>query len=264
MVADFIGISLGEKKILKPVDINMIIPPKVQKWLDKGIFPQRVMLSGAVGVLDTALEVAAQLQNVSITEIEKGLHADTSIFRDDGTSFKIGDNSDDYESVRGLIKWSNQKPTAPKRIIILENIERASREAPQALLKLIEEPPPSSVFLFTTRNHHQILDTIISRMTVLRVSHSTEDFEISDEVREFIFGKDIIAKFQKIDELIATSKEEKTGKQPVLDFLHELILQARLFDEHRVHLSDIFETYQAVRGNTNQKLSLERLALKFS
>lgn len=264
MVTNFVGAGVGEETIY--FSLSMVLPSKIQKWLDKGIFPQRIMLSGTTEVFETALHIASILQGISVSEIEKGVHADTSVFRDDGMSFKIGktDNSDDYESVRGLIKWSNQKPTAPKRIIILENIERASRDAPPALLKLIEEPPPSAVFLFTTRNHHQILDTILSRMTVVRVAPEEKDFEISDEVREFIFGKDLIAKFQKIDELIAASKEEKTGKQPILDFLQELILQARFFDEHRVHLSDIFETYQAVRGNTNQKLCLERLALKFS
>lgn len=240
-----------------------MLPTKIQKWFDRNIFPQRVILSGTTGVFDMAVAIASLLQNVPISEIEKGVHADTTVFRDDGNTFKIGGDSEDHCSVRGLIKWSTQKPIAHKRIIILENLERTSRDAPHALLKLIEEPPASAVFLFTTHNHHQILDTILSRMTVVRISSSAEDFEISDEVREFIFGKDLIAKFQTVDDLIAKMKKEGTGKQIILDFLYELILQTRFFNEHRTHLSDVFETYQAIRQNVNPKLSLERLALRF-
>lgn len=241
-----------------------MFPKKIQKWLDKDLFPQRVMLSGAKGAFRTAVQIASVLQQVPVASIEKSVHSDTAVFRDEGNSFKIGENDQDSSSVRGLIKWSAQKPTAPYRLMVLENLERASRDAPQALLKLIEEPPPLAMFLFTTQNHHQILDTILSRMIVVRLADPVEDFEVSDDVRAFLYGKDLIEQFQKIEELITSAKENKKEKKTVLNFLQELLLQARFFEEKRIHLSDIFETYQAIRQNVNHKLALERLALKLA
>ena len=104
---------------------------------------------------------------------------------------------------------SKSKPTSPHRIIILENLERASHQAPQALLKLIEEPPPHSIFIFTTKNHHQLLDTILSRMTVIRIPHEKQDFEISDEIQNFLAGKNTIEKFQ----LITNKKIQRRKRQ---------------------------------------------------
>ena len=141
---------------------------KIQKWLDAGVCPQRVLLSGGGNNLETALAMAAQLQGVSAEKISSGIHSDTVVFRDLGKSFKIDwsesakrDGQGEYENVRGLIRWAHQKPSEGKyRIAILENFERVTRDAPHGLLKLIEEPPSQTIFLFTTRNHHQLLDLL--------------------------------------------------------------------------------------------------------
>ncbi|MCF7905582.1 hypothetical protein K9L63_00085 [Candidatus Gracilibacteria bacterium] len=253
----------------------MLIPSKIQKWLRADAFPQRVILSGDKSALDMAIEVASQLQDFPREKIEKGIHSDTILFRDTGKSFKIDwsdtakkEGQGEYENVRGMIRWAHQKPTeGTYRIIILENLERVSHVAPHALLKLIEEPPARSVFLFTTRNHHQLLDTILSRMTVVRLAQEHRDFEVSDEIREFLDHTDLIRKFQLIEDLQKKSKDnedKKINRTVFYDFLERTIQHARLFDQHRKHLDLLFETHQSISQNINPRFALERLAVKIT
>lgn len=237
---------------------------KIEKWLSKDFFPQRVLLSGNGNLISTAIEIAAKIQKSSVSSIESGICADTLIFRDEGISFKMGDkNNPPKESVRGLIKWISQKPIMPYRIIVLENFERLSREAPHAILKILEEPPPQAIFLFTTQNHHRIMATILSRMTVVREPSFFEDFEISDEIKMFFQGKNLIWKFKKIEKLIEKSKKEK-DRSLIHTFVNDLIIHARFFESYQKHLELLLETQKNLSGNINAKLCLEKIALKMT
>ncbi len=252
-----------------------MIPPKIQKWLDAEIFPQRVILSGGNNGLEIALEIAKNLQQTTLEKIERGIHSDTLVFRDTGKSFKIRwsdqakkDDQGEHENAQGVIRWAYQKPSEGKyRIVILENFERVSNDAPHSLLKLIEEPPVNAVFIFTTRNHHQLLDTIISRMTVVRLPNEEEDFIISDEIKEFLEGKNLIRKFQTIEELNKSSRDnvnKKIDRTVFFDFLENTICHARFFERHHSHLDLLFETHSAISQNINPRFALERLAVKIT
>jgi len=252
----------------------MAIPLKAQKWLNSGIFPQRVLLSGEGDLLKDALLIAASLQECDITEIEKGANLDTIVFRDSGKSFKIDfseaakkDNQSEYENVRGMIKWANHKPISKQRIVILENFDRVWREANHALLKILEEPPTKAVFIFTTRNHHKILDTILSRMTVVCCSsEDNEQLEISDNIKTFLEDKNLIIKFKQINDLDTMSKENKESKinrQVFLKFLEQCVNYARLVGNYQA-IEDILEVIMSIEKNQNPKFSLERLAIKLT
>jgi DNA polymerase III delta prime subunit len=251
------------------------IPLSVQKWIQAETFPQRVLFSGGSNSFDTVLEIASALQGVPKEIIEKGIHSDTIIFRDTGKSFKIDwsniakkEEQGEFENVRGLIRWSHQKPSeGTYRIALLENFERVSRDAPHALLKLIEEPPIKTIFLFTTRNHHQLLDTILSRMTIVRLGRETEDFEIRDEIRNFFESQNLIKKFQYIEELNNQSKIGKNSKierSVFFEFLEEMIRHARFFEKYQLYTELLFETHQAITQNVNPRFALERMAIKMT
>ncbi|MCF7812039.1 hypothetical protein K9M59_00300 [Candidatus Gracilibacteria bacterium] len=252
-----------------------MIPAQIQKWLKSDNFPQRVLLSGGNIGKEIALEIAAQLQKTTPEKIKKGIYSDVLFFPDTGKSFKIDwsdaakkDEQSEYENVRGLIRWSHQKPNeGTYRIVILENIERLSRESPHALLKLIEEPPLKTIFLFTTRNHHQLLETVLSRVTIVRLPTQDKDFEVSEDIKNFFEGKSLIPKFQKIDELDKASKDNKDKKidrRVFLSFLEDLIRYIRLFRKYQEHMGILFETHQAIGQNINPRLCLERLAVKIT
>ncbi|MDH3324799.1 MAG: hypothetical protein OEL89_04115 [Candidatus Peregrinibacteria bacterium] len=247
---------------------------KITKWLEKGVFPQRILLSGGEDLAEIALEIAAKLQNCTQEEIEKGIQPDTIFFRDTGKSFKIDfsdtakrDGQSQHENVRGMIKWAHQKPVSNKRIVILENFERISHDANHALLKLLEEPPINAIFIFTTQNHHKLLDTILSRITVVRVPLLEKDFEIEDEISDFLKGKNLISKFKQIEALDKESKDnpdKKINRKVFINFLEKCVLHARLFNEYHDCLEMILETMQAISSNQNTKFTCERLAIKLT
>jgi len=245
---------------------------KINSWLASGKFPARVLLSGSGNLLDLALEIAAKLQGKSREIIESGLDADTTIFRDTGKTFRIDwsdsakkDDQSETENVRGMIKIAHQKPLAPYRIIILENIERVGRDASHAMLKLIEEPAEKVIFIFTTKNHHKLLDTIISRVSVVQVTADEQDFVMSDEAEEFLNGRSVIQKFRIIEKLDKESREnpaKKINRQIFLTFIEELIAVSRILPKYNKNLETLLETHNAITGNLSPRFSLERLALK--
>ena len=243
-----------------------MIPLKIEKWLSSSVFPQRVMLSGMGDNIAIALEIAARLQGVDQEMISKGLHADTTIFRDKGKSFKIDfseaakrDEQGEFENVRGLIRWAHQKPTANHRIAILENFERISRDAPHALLKLIEEPPAKTIFLFTTQNHHQILQTILSRVTVVPLA-TPETPIVSEKAHEFLAQKTRAAQFSWIEAFIKHTREDH-NRAAAVTLIENLMQQDRM--QAGKNLNTLWETHQALKANVNQRFALERMALKF-
>jgi DNA polymerase-3 subunit delta' len=60
-------------------------------------------------------------------------------------------------------------------------VQEASQEAANALLKLLEEPPPGSLFILTTVDPRRLLPTIRSRAVTLRLGRLADG-----EVREFL------------------------------------------------------------------------------
>ncbi len=248
---------------------------KIQSWLNNKCFPARVLLSGTGNLLEIAISIAQHLQKNSRENIASGLDPDTIIFRDNGKSFKIDwsdtakkEGQSEYENVRGIIKLAHQKPVAPYRIIILENLERVTREASHALLKIIEEPAEKVIFIFTTKNHHKLLNTIISRVSVVNIGNSLNDIELSEELNNFLDKKkNLSGKFKIIEELDKKSREnlqKKIDRTVFLEFLEDLITVARLLPKYAPNLEILLETHQAISSNLSPKFCFERLALKIN
>ncbi|MDD8015593.1 MAG: DNA polymerase III subunit gamma/tau [Acidobacteriota bacterium] len=68
---------------------------------------------------------------------------------------------DDVRSLRESVKY---KPLQSRyKVIIIDEVHQLSREAFNALLKTLEEPPPKTVFIFATTEFHKVPATIVSR-----------------------------------------------------------------------------------------------------
>lgn len=65
---------------------------------------------------------------------------------------------------------------APHRVIVIEQTERLNVSSANALLKILEEPPPSVIFLLIAEQMSTVLPTVISRCQVFRFS----SHELSD------------------------------------------------------------------------------------
>ncbi len=107
-------------------------------------------------------------------QLAEGTHPDTIFLRDDGESLKV-------EEIRETIRRTSLTFDSPYFLVCIENMERLTEEAANALLKTLEEPSPRVVFLMTTNNIYRIPATIISRVFTLELGG------ISDtELRQYI------------------------------------------------------------------------------
>jgi DNA polymerase III subunit delta' len=79
---------------------------------------------------------------------------------------ELGANLND---IRGLIDMAGYRPFEGKhRVFILDDADRLSSESQNALLKTLEEPPPSSSFVLVTSRPELLLITVRSRCPMLR------------------------------------------------------------------------------------------------
>lgn len=66
--------------------------------------------------------------------------------------------------IRSLLRWANMRPFNDKpRIALIDHADRLREEAANALLKLLEEPPPDFILILTAENPEDILPTLRSR-----------------------------------------------------------------------------------------------------
>ncbi len=80
------------------------------------------------------------------------------VFEIDGASNR---GIDDVRSLRESVKY---KPIHSRnKVIIIDEVHMLTKEAFNALLKTLEEPPPHTVFIFATTEFHKVPATIVSR-----------------------------------------------------------------------------------------------------
>jgi len=87
----------------------------------------------------------------------RGVHADVELIKTEGLSIKI-------DEVRELITRSSWSPSvAQYRVVIIEDADRLTESAANALLKAIEEPGLRTVWLLCAPTLTDVLPTIRSR-----------------------------------------------------------------------------------------------------
>ncbi len=75
-----------------------------------------------------------------------------------------GASNNGVAEVRDIIEASRYAPSRDRfKIYIIDEVHMLSTAAFNALLKTLEEPPPSVKFIFATTEYHKIPDTILSR-----------------------------------------------------------------------------------------------------
>jgi DNA polymerase-3 subunit delta' len=75
------------------------------------------------------------------------------------------------EQVRGLQRlFATTTSMSPRRAVVIDAIDDLERNAANALLKNLEEPPPDTLFLLVSHSPERLLPTIRSRCRLLRLS----------------------------------------------------------------------------------------------
>ncbi|MFQ5576042.1 MAG: ATP-binding protein [Anaerolineae bacterium] len=139
--------------------------------------PQSLLVTGAPqlgkATLARALAMALTCQDTpkpcgrcsACQKIQSGNHPDVTILDTPGNgppeSLKI-------EQIRALQKDLSLRPFESRhKIAILCDFERATASAANALLKTLEEPPPSVNLILTAQTVNRLLPTIVSRCQII-------------------------------------------------------------------------------------------------
>lgn len=108
-------------------------------------------------------------------DIIQGHHPDVKILEPENGSIKI-------EQMREMQREAFLAPhRSPYRIFIIADMEKATPEAANSLLKTLEEPPPHSIFILTALSADLLLPTIVSRCQVLNLRPVPENL-----IREYL------------------------------------------------------------------------------
>lgn len=100
------------------------------------------------------------------------------------------------DNIRNLIAEAQQSSIdSDYKVFILDECHQLSRAAWDASLKLIEEPPVNSIFIFCTTNPDKIPDTILSRVQRFDFRRVPKDI-ISNRL-SFIMNEEVHKDFEK-------------------------------------------------------------------
>jgi DNA polymerase III subunit delta' len=144
------------------------LPPALLMAGPAGIGKRRVAsaVAAALNCLDPKpgeFETDACGVCASCRRIERGVHPDVVVVEPgDSGSIKI-------EPIRDVIERAGFKPfEGRRRAVIIDEADALVVPAQNALLKTLEEPPPSSVFMLVSSMPDALLPTVLSRCPRLR------------------------------------------------------------------------------------------------
>lgn len=180
------------------------------------------------------------------------------IKKDESGSIGIG-------AARELIHFIWQKPNvAARRSVFIDGADSLTREAENALLKVVEEPPPHGLILASALAPEAIAPALVSRFQKIFVSAA--DFSGASKIsaaedssaaraKKFISGNPLARK-AIIGEVVAEEQDAA-----IRDFIHALLSECRKDPIlHHALMRRIVERFSLMRQfNTNVKLQLESL-----
>ena len=161
----------------------MELPAALHQTLAAGRLPHAVLLVGskpaearavalavAKGLLcPVAMQAAPCGVCRSCTSFEANANPDLTVVTPDGTSVKV-------DQIRALRDKALLSPVGGAgRAILIESADLMTVQAQNALLKLLEEPPPALTFLLTVTQKDALLPTILSRVTVYLLEGAEKD-----------------------------------------------------------------------------------------
>lgn len=92
-----------------------------------------------------------------------GIHPDIFEF-----SRELDDKAFSADSIRRLREKVYVRPNeAPRQVFILADVQQMQETAQNTLLKILEEPPATAVFILTCENRSQVLSTVLSRVSAV-------------------------------------------------------------------------------------------------
>jgi hypothetical protein len=154
---------------------------------------------------------------------------------------------------------------ASPRIFLIE-LYGITREAQNALLKIIEEPQPGNHFFLVMPSLDLLLPTLKSRLHVFKSvagdrDGSTEPAAVADFLKKSLKDRIVF-----VDDLAATVSDGATVKHEVIDFLNQL--ESSIYSRNRTaeNLADnvmVFEIIARARSYMNDRAPSVKMLLEY-
>lgn len=190
--------------------------------------------------------------------------------------FKISGNPDFFlketdtfsiEDAREVKRFQSQKSSSGDKKIILISTKYFSRESQNALLKVLEEPTPNVHFFIVTPITSILIDTLKSRLFILKTESSSEKTELEKLAKDFLSKEkeerlSIVSKIIKKFEKEENATSLKVYVVSFLDELEKLVSKKENREEFDISLIWKIKDYIHDQGSSVKNL-LETLALTF-
>ncbi len=164
--------------------------------------------------------------------------------------------------IRNLQKKIFLKPfKSEQKAIILEAFFGATTEAQNAFLKILEEPPTSTIIMMLVASLDFILPTVLSRCVLINLTKTKKltDEEISENLK-------ILSSVKNVSDALVIAQNYSKSREEALDFLESLIISAHENLEKDKNAGKVLEklqkTYTIIKNtNVNVRFALENLFL---
>jgi len=158
---------------------NELIKSQISEMVAGNRLPHAMILEGEDGLGKHTL--AAIISAAAICEqsnapcgkcrvcdlVARYVHPDVCLYSPQKSTFKV-------DTVRTIRNDAYVMPLeAKRRVFILEHTELMNKEAENALLKVLEEPPGTAIFILLTQSSSQLLPTIRSRCITFSLQQPT-------------------------------------------------------------------------------------------
>ena len=224
----------------------------------------------------------------SCLEFEGKNNPDFFIIEPDGNVIKI-------EQIRNMQKGIQEKPIiSSKKVYIINDADKMKKEAQNALLKTLEEPPDFVTIILIGENENAFLPTIRSRCMILHFNSISDSdmkkylqenydinvtsnmldvfqgsigkaIELKDKQEEYLIIEQAIENIEKEDlidlvkklEILYTSKDEILD---MLDYINIILLRKSKENVKYTNCIEIVEnTKRRIAQNANYDMSIDNM-----
>jgi len=186
------------------------------------------------------------------------------------TALKQNVSSIGIEEIKNMHKKLFLKPLkSPIKAVVLEDAQLLTPEAQNALLKVLEEPPPNTLIILSVDSKEPLLPTIISRCKIIELK--TDDAKLTSkqqtELTEFIENLPAMTIGEKFKKAELLSKD----KEKAIDWTKNLILilHKKLTNDASPYNLSILKALLKLHAllkttNANPRFAIEKTLLQIS
>lgn len=176
----------------------------------------------------------------------------------DITIYPLPEGQLQIETTRTMAARVAQTPMGAWQVFVVEGLDRATPQAGNNLLKLLEELPERTFFVATARNHLRVLPTLLSRMTRTGGSGTPPELEpdLARKVDDYLSGATLDLPAFILD------KKAEIPRELAVDILSYAAARAGSFPKATIALPHIEQALRRITtSNANVRAQLDQAFL---